>query len=90
MANAKDGRMTVELVGDLSPAADLGSGAGPVLLLYGKPCKPTDKAKDLLRAWLDHLVRAARGAEHPRARRLLDGHAVALRHCAHTLLEIRT
>ena len=55
-----DGKVvTVELVGDLSPSADLGMGEGSVLLLNGKAARPQSKAKDLLRAWIDHLVTAA-------------------------------
>ena len=51
----------VDLVGDLSPTADFGQGEGSVLLLGGKANQPADKAKDLLRGWLDHLVKAAGG-----------------------------
>ena len=60
LALTADGKVvTVELVGDLSPSADLGMGEGSVLLLNGKAARPQSKAKDLLRAWIDHLVTAA-------------------------------
>lgn len=57
---AGGGTVRVELVGDLSPAGDLGAGEGSILLVTGTSAPLPAKARDLLRAWLDHLVLAAR------------------------------
>jgi exodeoxyribonuclease V gamma subunit len=54
--------VTVELAGTLPPQADLGSGPGSVLLLTGTGT-PGKHPRDLVKAWLAHVVLAARGVE---------------------------